>query len=241
LWILTGDNSFFLNKYLIQKPEALLHAIVNSSLYPVLFLEVWLIFLMCILSLSISNSSGQVGWNKFIFISPFALLISFYVHFYYQKSLISTSNIDISSGLTFFAGDQRSSSSAISILSKKIIESEKKLFVHEDSFSFDNVGKSGRSEIHIGHLKGDVHTSKFGIDRCGLTNYTSSTYPKVVLFEAQYCRVFGEVQVILGAEGQASIIKLETSPPTFLILDRYFLSGSPPNLENLEFIKKLLD
>lgn len=238
LWILAGDNSFLLNKFLIEKPSVLLDVIAYSSLYPVLLLQISIIFLMLMVCGLQSNILQKFPLSPWLFVSPLIISLCFVI---IQKIVLTGSDSNLSNKLIFFAGDERSSTTAISRLSKKIIDSDKEFFVHENGVSYDLIGKTGKEEIHIGHLKGDINTKNISIDRCGLTNYSNNNDPQVTLFEAQYCRVRGNVSVILGSSDQASIIKIETSPPVILILDKYFLSGSTPNASNLKFVEKLLD
>jgi hypothetical protein len=112
--------------------------------------------------------------------------------------------------------------------------------VHEESFSPENIGVSGLEEIHIGHIKNGFNYSGVKIDNCGLTSYSNLVDPKINLLEAQYCRVSGEAKIIVGDKGQASVIVINSTPSVTLILDKYFLSGSPPIDANVNYLLRLL-
>jgi len=143
--------------------------------------------------------------------------------------------------LKYFGGDERSSAIAISKISKAIDESPKKLFVHEDFFTSKDIGNSGLEEIHIGHIKNSFAYNDVKIDNCGLTSYSNSLDPKINLLEAQYCRVVGNAKIIVGNKNQASVVEINSTPPVTLILDKYFLSGSPPIDANMKYLLGLLD
>lgn len=242
LWVLSGDNSFLMNRYLLPNPQPITQAISLASLYPLLILQLWLLVIMMSLGFQATKFLDPSIKIKFAII----LIVLSFGTLGLTPSLQKATNILMSNLVLiepqYFGGDERSSSVAIAANSKAINESKKKLFVHEGGFTSKNVGNSHHEEIHIGHIKNIFQYNGVTIDNCNLTSYINKVDPKVNLLEAQYCRVSGDAKIIVGDKYQASVIQIKSEPPVTLILDKYFLAGSPPFDSNVEFLlKKLAD
>ncbi len=241
LWILSGDNSFLMNRYLLPNPAPITHAISLATLFPMLLLELWILIVIFAWGIQARNINTASIKYVFIFLLPILILviISFSLraqaspNYFLKKALFQN--------LKYFGGDERSSAIAISANSKVIDESKKRLFVYEGFFTSKDIGNSGIDEIHIGHIKNGFTYNGIKIDNCDLTSYSNSANPKINLLEAQYCRVTGDARVIVGNKNQASVIEINSTPSVTLILDKYFLSGSAPNDANIKYLLKLLD
>ncbi|MFW8744868.1 hypothetical protein [Mesorhizobium japonicum] len=241
LWILSGDNSYLLNRYLLPNPRPIAHVISLASLFPMLILELWILVVICTWGFRINRTiSGSIR-SKYIYVIPIFLLVPIAITLKTQLAPNYEMSKALFQNLKYFGGDERSSAVAISENSKAINESPKKLFVHETSFTSKDIGNSGLEEIHIGNIKNDFSFNGVKLDNCGLTSYSNLLDPKINLQEAQYCKVTGDAKIIVGDKNQASVIEIQSTPPVTLILDKYFLSGSPPIYANIKYLLSLLD
>lgn len=241
LWILSGDNSYLLNRYLLPNPSPITHVIALATLFPMLILELWILLIICAWSFQAKSTNLTSIKSKFIYFIPILLLVPIAITLKAQALPDYGMSKALFQNLKYFGGDERSSAIAISANSKVINESSKKLFVHEESFTSKDIGNSGLEEIHIGNIKNGFSYNGVKVDNCGLTNYSNLLDPKITLLEAQYCRVTGDAKIIVGNKNQASVIEIQSMPPVTLILDKYFLSGSPPIDANIQYLLKLLD
>jgi len=241
LWILSGDNSFLMNRYLLPNPAPITHAISLATLFPMLLLELWILIVIFAWGIQARNINTASIKYVFIFLLPILILVIISFSLRAQASPNYFLNKALFQNLKYFGGDERSSAIAISANSKVIDESKKRLFVYEGFFTSKDIGNSGIDEIHIGHIKNGFTYNGIKIDNCDLTSYSNSANPKINLLEAQYCRVTGDARVIVGNKNQASVIEINSTPSVTLILDKYFLSGSAPNDANIKYLLKLLD
>lgn len=241
LWILSGDNSYLLNRYLLPNPLPITHVISLATLFPMLILELWILLIICAWGFQAKNSTSTSTKVKFIYFMPILLLAPIAIALKSQSLPDYGMSKALFQNLKYFGGDERSSAIAISANSKAIDKSSKKLFIHEGSFTSNDLGKTGLEEIHIGHIKNGFSYGGIKIDNCGLTSYSNLLDPKINLLEAQYCRVVGDAKIIVGDKNQASVIEIQSTPPVTLILDKYFLSGSPPIDANIKYLLRLLD
>ena len=241
LWILSGDNSYLLNRYLLPNPSPITHVISLATLFPMLMLELWLLLIMCTWGFQAKNPTSTSSKVKLINFMPILLLAPIAISLQSQSLPDYGMSKTLFQNLKYFGGDERSSAIAISANSKAIDESSKKLFIHEGSFTSNDLGKTGLEEIHIGHIKNGFSYNGIKIDNCGLTSYSNLLDPKINLLEAQYCRVVGDAKIIVGEKNQASVIEIPSTPPITLILDKYFLSGSQPIDANIKYLLRLLD
>lgn len=240
LWILSGDNSFLMNRYLLPNPAPIVHTILLATLVPMLLLQLWILITICIWGFQARYANKSLVKFRFIYLLPILLFALMALMLKSQASPNQEMSKTLFQNLKYFGGDERSAAVAISANSRDIYESPKRLFVHEEPFASENIGVSGLEEIHIGHIKNGFNYSGVKIDNCGLTSYSNPVDPKINLLEAQYCRVSGEAKIILGDKGQASVIVINSTPSVTLILDKYFLSGSPPNDANINYLLRLL-
>jgi hypothetical protein len=237
LWILSGDNSFLMNRYLLPNPEPIFSVISLSTLRPLLLMELWILITMIIWGVSFRLNLTSTVNQRLLFFTPAIVLIPMIIYLGYQTLPFRGSTI---LDLKYFGGDERSSAVTIAANSGAINAGIRKLYIHENGFSAKDVGNSGRAEIHIGHVKNQFEFGGVKIDNCGFTNYSTQNTPKITLLEAQFCRVTGDAKVIVGNNDQASILEINSSPPIILILDKYFLAGSPPVDLNVDYILQLL-
>lgn len=241
LWILSGDNSYLMNRYLLANPGPILNVISLATLLPMLLLQLWLIFTFCIWGAYSKQNFKSSARSRVIFFSPLLLLVLIAMPLKIYTFPKNQETRSLSQNLIYFGGDERSSAITVSDNSKSIVESKKKVFIHEIPFSASEIGTSGLEEIHIGHIKNRFIYADVKIDNCGLTNYTNKVEPKITLLEAQYCRVRGDAKIIVGDSDQASVIQINSNPPITLILDKYFLAGPQSISPNTEYLKLLLD
>lgn len=241
LWILSGDNSYLLNRYLLPNPSPITHVIALATLFPMLILELWILLIICAWGFQAKSTNLTSIKPKFVYFIPILLLVPIAITLKAQALPGYGMSKALFQNLKYFGGDERSSAIAISANSKVINESSKKLFVHEESFTSKDIGNSGLEEIHIGNIKNGFSYNGVKIDNCGLTNYSNLLDPKITLLEAQYCKVTGDAKIIVGNKNQASVIEIQSMPPVTLILDKYFLSGSPPIDANTQYLLNLLD
>lgn len=240
LWILSGDNSFLMNRYLLPNPTPIVHTILLASLVPMLLLQLWILITICVWDFQARYANKSLVKLRLIYFLPILLLALMVLMLKSQASPNHEMSKTLFQNLKYFGGDERSAAAAISANSKDIYESQKRLFVHEEPFASENIGVSGLEEIHIGHIKNGFNYSGVKIDNCGLTSYSNQVDPKINLLEAQYCRVRGDAKIIVGDKGQASVIVINSTPSVTLILDKYFLSGSPPIDANINYLLRLL-
>jgi hypothetical protein len=241
LWVLSGDNSYLMNRYLLPNPSPILNAISLATLLPMLLLQLWLLFTFCIWGIYSKQNFKSSFKSKLIFLSPLLLLVLIAISLKIYTFPKNQESKSLSQSLIYFGGDERSSAIAVSANSKIITESKKKVFIHEAPFSASDIGTYGFEEIHIGHIKNGFKYEGVKIDNCGLTNYINKVEPKITLLEAQYCRVTGDAKIIVGDSNQASVIQVNSNPPITLILDKYFLAGPQVISPNIEYLKELLD
>jgi hypothetical protein len=52
--------------------------------------------------------------------------------------------------------------------------------------------------------------------------------------------LFEGENIIVGNNDQAIVVEIKSTPPITLILDRYFISGSPPINANINYVLRLL-
>jgi hypothetical protein len=238
LWVLAGDNSFLMNRYFLPNPEPIHHIISLASLYPMLLLQITIMLFICILS-CINHDFYQSNTKKYLFISLVFFFIFSIVFSTFTNHTRKEGHL-LSKKLIFFGGDERSSAIAISSYAKTIDESNRKLFIHERPFSNSDIGKTGKPEVHVGHIKSDFKYNNVVISNCGVTNFENSVGAKLSFREAQFCEVTGDANIIVGNKSQATVIEIKSTPPITLILDRYFISGSPPVDANIKYILNLL-
>jgi hypothetical protein len=241
LWVLSGDNSYLLNRYLLPNPTPISHVMSLATLFPMLLLELWILVIICVWGFQAKNGIATSIKSKFIYFIPILLLAPIAILLKSQSLPDYGMSKTLFQNLKYFGGDERSSAATISANSKAIDKSPKKLFVHEGPFTSKDIGNSGLEEIHIGHIKNGFSYNDVKIDNCGLTNYSNLLDPKINLLEAQYCRVTGDAKIIVGDGNQASVIEINSTPPVTIILDKYFLSGSPPIDANIKYLLRLLD
>jgi hypothetical protein len=241
LWILTGDNSFLMNRYLLPNPTPVVHTILLATLIPMLLLQLWILMAIGIWGFHSRLRNISLKKSLVIYFLPILLLAIIALMSKYQALPNDGLNKTLFENLTYFGGDERSSAVAISAISKTIDESKKRLFVYEKYMTAKDIGNSGLVEIHIGHIKNGLMFNGVKIDNCGISSYTNLVDPKINLLEAQYCRVTGDAKIIVGDMNQASVIEINSTPPVTLILDKYFLSGSPPVDANIHYLLKLLN
>jgi hypothetical protein len=241
LWVLSGDNSFLMNRYLLQNPTPIVHTMLLASLVPMLLLQLLILATICVWGFQAKYANKSSAKSRFIYVLPIIFFVLMALMLKSQTSLNHEMTKVLSQNLKYFGGDERSSAVAISANSKDIYLSSKRLYVHEEPFAAKDIGASGLEEIHIGHIKNGFNYSGVKIDNCGLTSYTNLVDPKINLLEAQYCRVNGDAKIIVGDKGQASVIIINSTPSVTLILDKYFLSGSPPIDANINYLLRLLE
>jgi hypothetical protein len=238
LWILTGDNSFLMNRYFLPNPKPIKHIISLASLYPTLHLQLIILLFSC-LFVCIRLQIFKVTTRRRLIYLLSSLLAAISINSIAENKDYITNN-SLSNNLKYFGGDERSSAAAISSNSKIIDTSMTKLFVHEKAFTSQAVGKSGKAEVHIGHIKNEFNFDGVIINNCGLTNFQTTQGEKLSFREAQFCKVNGDANIIVGNNDQAIVVEIKSTPPITLILDRYFISGSPPINANINYVLRLL-
>jgi hypothetical protein len=241
LWVLSGDNSFLMNRYLLPNPTPVIHTIFLATLFPMLLLQLWILMTISIWVYQIRFRNATSTDSRYICTLPILVLSIMFLGLTSQSLPNYGAHKNLSQNLKYFGGDERSSAVAISAISKAIDESNKRLFVYEEYMTSKDIGISGLAEIHVGHIKNGFTYNGIKIDNCGISSYTNSVEPKINLLETQYCRVSGNAKIIVGDVNQASVIEINSTPPVTLILDKYFLSGSPPVDANIQYLLKLLE
>jgi len=244
VWSLVGDNSFLLNHIVAAQPEALMRYLSLASNRPALLMTLMLLVhgvsIIFISRNQLAFMRGRKVDNQFVL-----LIILFLVSFFFlYASRVTDQTYRISTEferLRSFWGafDIRDHSHALVDIAPTLNkEKDTALFIAEKVFpSMADV--SGIAEIHVGFLQEGMSYPGFKADNCRRLGGIQLQISEIYLMDAQACNITGDVQILIGAELEVVAFSTNSIPKRIFIMDKYFLTGSSPRKENIEFIKSL--
>jgi hypothetical protein len=244
VWSLVGDNSFFLNHIVASQPEALMHYLSLASNRPAFLMTLMLLFHGAAIILVSRNQVAFIrgrSLDKQFVLLIILLLVSF---FFLYAAHVSNRTYRIATEFErlrsyWGAFDIRNHSHALVELAPVLNkEKDTALFIAEKVFP-SMTGISGGAEIHIGLLQEGASYPGFKVDACRRLGAIQLQTSKIYLMDAQACDVTGDVQILIGTDSEVVAFSTNSTPKRTFMMDKYFLTGSSPRKENIEFIRSL--
>lgn len=244
VWSLVGDNSFLLNHIVAAQPEALMRYLSLASNRPAVLMTLMLLFHGVVIILISRNQLVFIRGRRLY--SKFALLIILFLgsFFFLYASRVSNQTYRISTEFERFqsfwgAFDIRDHSRALVDLAPTLNKKkDTALFIAEKVFP-SMIGVSGGAEIHVGLLQEDMSYPGFKVDACRRLGAIQLQTSEIYLMDAQACHIRGDIQILIGTESEVVAFSTNSVPKKIFIMDKYFLTGSSPRQENIEFLKYL--
>jgi len=102
--------------------------------------------------------------------------------------------------------------------------------------SESGIGKSGKPEMHFGHVDGELRIGEVRLFDCWrLGAIDTPQGPR--LMDAQACKTEGPADILIGTQSSAAAIRVQANGTQMLIiLDTAFLSNAASGTKNVEWL-----
>lgn len=246
LWTVIGDNSFLLNHLIAASPEPLFNLLALASLWPTIFLELFLLIAAALLSvvayrsLKPETSADADVTASFRIFTGFALYGIFFGFSQFLNHSYHTGILYESLRPAWNGFDERSEAQSIVELAPDMDGNVRVFTSKRDYLQEKDIGQTGRTELHLGLIEDTFRYGAVSLKNCGRVGGMSLPEAGVKLMDAQFCAIEGDVRILLGTREQAIAFAIDGPTTVYFILDKYFLSGRSPNAQNVEFVRTIL-
>lgn len=221
-FLITGDNSFLINKQIISNPSTLLKMNNYIKIYPLLYKDI----LLLLFSLLIVMNS------QFITI---LISILFFTHLCLMSKNYSRLDTWRGYDLGYSGFDDREFS--LKLLGfNELFEKDYKIYRKE--YLDKKILEKKENAIIFGLVRNELKTTQLFINDCFRAG--NIKFKEAYIMDGQFCNVIGGIDQIVSDDKRTYIFKIKLNGfYKIIILDKEFISNRAPDA-NLELLKKII-